>query len=118
VKDAWGCVATKTITIDGITELTEPVFYLSEINPLRYALVEDGKKNFRNTLSYTELKQVKYPFYHKYLEEDVITTQLKTNAKHLNVYSIDAEGNTQAITPVQKTENTGLEVKSTCTYFD
>jgi len=118
VKDAFGCVISKTIVIDGITTLTETVFTISDINALHFAKVEEGKKNLRNTLSCNELKRVTYPFYHRFLADDVITTQLKTNAAYLNIYTIDSEGTTNVLSAVQKSNNTNLKAKSTSTYFD
>lgn len=118
VKDAFGCVVQKDFVIDGITELTETIFNVSEINALRFARIESGKKNIKNTLSCHELKQVAFPFYHKYLENDSFLTQFKTNAKYLNIYAIDVEGNKSNLTPIQQTENLGLEAKTTSTYFD
>ena len=118
VKDAFGCVSSKPIFIDGYTDLTETVFTISDINALHFAKVEEGKKNLRNTLSCNELKRVTYPFYHRFLADDVITTQLKTNAAYLNIYTIDSEGTTNELSAVQESENTNLKAKSTATYFD
>jgi len=118
VKDPFGCVTSKQIIIDGFTDLTETVFTISDINALHFAKVEEGKKNLRNTLSCNELKRVTYPFYHRFLADDVITTQLKTNAAYLNIYTIDSEGTTNQLSAVQKSNNTNLKAKSTATYFD
>jgi len=118
VKDAFGCVVSKPIVIDGYTDLTETVFTISDINALHFAKVEEGKKNLRNTLSCNELKRVTYPFYHRFLADDIITTQLKTNAAYLNIYTIDSEGTTNVLSAVQKSNNTNLKAKSTSTYFD
>ena len=118
VKDALGCVTSKPIFIDGYTDLTETVFTISDINALHFAKIEGGKKNLRNTLSCNELKRVTYPFYHRFLADDVITTQLKTNAAYLNIYTIDSEGKTNELSAVQESENTNLQAKSTATYFD
>jgi len=117
VKDALGCVSSKPIFIDGYTDLTETVFTISAINAIHFAKVEEGKKNLRNTLSCNELKRLTYPFYHRFLIDDVITTQLKTNAAYLNIYTIDSEGTTNVLSAVQKSNNTNLKAKSTATYF-
>lgn len=118
VKDAWGCVVTKDFVVDGITELTETVFSISEVNALRFAKVESGKKNYSNTLSTNELKGLKYPYVHKFLSSDIIRTQFRTNAQYINVFTIDKEGNTENLIPIKQSENIGLEAKSTCTHFD
>ncbi|AKG94284.1 virion structural protein [Polaribacter phage P12002S] len=118
VKDNLGCVTTKSISIDGYTDLTETVFSISEINPFIFSKYEGGKKNYLNTLSCNELRQIAYPYYQNYLEEDVITTQFKTNAKYINVFTIDSDLNTNELSTVKRTENIGLSAKSTCTYFD
>jgi hypothetical protein len=118
VKDAFGCVVSRPIFIDGYTDLTETVFTISNINSVQYTKAENGKKNIQNTLSCNELKRVTYPFYHKFLADDVITNQLKTNANYLNIYTIDGQGVTNSLQAVQKSTNTNLKAKSTATYFD
>lgn len=118
VKDAFGCVTTKAFVVDGETQLTEVIFTISKLNALRYAKYELGKKNRENTLSCNELKELAYPFYHKYRNNDVITTQFKTNAPYINVYRLTPEGNTDTLAEVKQTANIGVEKKTTCTYFD
>jgi len=118
VKDAWGCVSSTTILLDGVTEITETVMFVSEINALRFALIEEGKKNHKNTLSCDELKNLAYPFFHRFIESDVVKTQFKTNAQYINIYGIDGVGAQTAISSVQKTENIGQKAKSTSTYFN
>lgn len=118
VKDALGCVSSKKITIDGFTELTETVFSISEINPLIFSKYELGKKNYLNTLSCNELRQINYKYTQGFLVSDKITTQFKTNAKYINVFSIDENLNTYGIGVSKRTENIGLTAKSTCTFFD
>lgn len=118
VKDAFGCVTQKAFVVDGVTELTEVVFNISKVNALRFAKYELGKKNRENTLSCHELKQVAYPFYHKYRNNDVITTQFKTNAPYIHVYRITPEGTTDTLTATKQTANIGVEKNTTSTYFD
>lgn len=117
VKDSFGCVTTKQFIVDQYTTLTETVFFLSEINALSFAKANSEKKNIENTLSCNELRRLNNTFYHKYLEQDTIRTQFKTNAKELNIYTIDPKGNEKSLTPIKKTENIGLLKKSTMTYF-
>ena len=118
VKDGFGCVSSKSaIVVDGVTEVSETVFTMSDINPLRYAKVESGKKNHKNTLSCNEVRQLGFPFYHRYLQDDFIPTQFKTNAQYIKAYTIDSNGVTIEATVLQKTINTGLTAKSTCTMF-
>lgn len=118
VKDAFGCVATKEFVLDGETEVAETVFFLSEINALRFAKIENGKKNSRNTLSHNELNKLSYPFFHRYTANDPVVTQFKTNAAFINIYTLDTNGNTNTINYVQQTENIGKEAKSTASLFD
>lgn len=118
VKDALGCVTEKNIVIDGVTEVTETIFTISDINPFRFAKIESGKKNYKNTLSCNELRLVKYPYYQQFIESDVITTQFKTNASYINAFTIDKDLNTNTLSVVKRTENIGLKAKSTCTFFD
>jgi hypothetical protein len=118
VKDAFGCEVTKDFVLDGLTGVSNVVFEISDINPIRYAKVEGGKKNHRNTLSCDEVRQLKYPFFHRYLDADTPVTQFKTNALYINCYTIDSSHNQIPIVPVQMTENIGLEAKTTSTYFD
>jgi hypothetical protein len=117
VKDAFLCVETKDFTVDGVTEITETIFRISEINALRWAIIDSNKKNHKNTLSCFELKKLTYPYIHKYLATDVMITQFKTNAQYINVYAIEANGDETALGALQMTENIGLDAKSTSTYF-
>ncbi len=118
VKDDWGCVSSTTVVVDGTTTITETIAIISEINALHFALIEDGKKNYKNTLSCDELKPLTYPYFHRYILADIIPTQFKTNAKYINIYGIDGDGVQTPISEIQKTENTGLQAKSTSTYFN
>ena len=118
VKDVFGCETTKDIVIDGVSEVVETVFSLSDVNPIRYHDVETGKPNHRNTLSCNENRQIKYPFFHRYLDADSPVTQFKTNAAYINCYTIDADLTQIPITPIKMTENLGIEAKTTSTYFD
>ncbi len=119
VKDAFGCIKTTTFIVDGVTEITETILRISEINALRFALIEeDAKKNHKNTLSCFELKRLTYPFYHRYLSTDPIVTQFKTNAQYINVYALEKDGTQTAILPLKMTDNIGIDAKSTSTYFD
>lgn len=119
VKDALGCVtASSELSIDGVTSLTETIFSLSDINALRFSKIENGKKNHRNTLSCREVKQLHYPYFHRFLDSDIIPTQFKTNAQYINIYTLDANGNTNALNALAYTENIGLQAKSTCTLFN
>jgi len=118
VKDAFGCVTTKDFTIDGITVVTETIATVSEINPLRFFNVDSNKPNQSNVISCNDLRLVSYQYVQKFLLEDTaITTQFKTNAAYMNCFTMDADLNTSVLTPIKKTENTGLQAKSTSTYF-
>ena len=118
VKDGFDCVALKQIVIDGTTTLTETVFDISEINALRFAKYDLGKKNQKNTLSNNELRLTSYTYFQQYLENDVITTQFKTNAEYINCFYLDKESNITQLSEVKKTNNIGLKQKSTSTYFN
>ena len=119
VKDDFGCVTSKTgVVVDGTTQTSDLNFFLSEINPIRFFQLDNEKKNYYNTISCGELKSIAYPFFQKYLSTDSILTQFKTNCPYINCFTLDSDGNTSALVEVQKTENTGLKAKSTCTYFN
>ena len=118
VKDLWGCETQKAFSVDGITELTKTVFEISDVNALRFARMEGGKKNFGNTLSGGSLKKLNYPFVHRYPTGELVRTQFKTNARNINVYAMDLSGNTEPLSVIKQSENIGLEAKSTCTHFD
>ena len=118
VKDGFDCVASKQIVIDGTTTLTETVFDISEINALRFSKYDLGKKNQKNTLSNNELRLTNYTYFQKYLENDVITTQFKTNAQYINCFYLDKDSNLTQLSEIKKTNNIGLKQKSTSTYFD
>jgi len=118
VKDAFGCVNSKSISISGETEVLQTVFDISELNPIRFSKYSLGKKNYENTLSLNDLRLIKNKFCHSYLESDVIKTQFKTNANYINVFTIDNDLNTNTLNSFKQTSNIGLTAKSTCTYFD
>ena len=118
VKDDFGCVTSKTgVVVDGTTQTSDLNFFLSEINPIRFFQLDNEKKNYYNTISCGELKSIAYPFFQKYLSTDSVLTQFKTNCPYINCFTLDSDGNTSALVEVQRTANTGLKAKSTCTYF-
>lgn len=119
VRDAFGCVTSITnVVVDGVTEVVETVFSLSEINAIRYAKIDSEKKSHKNTLSCFELKQLPYPFYHRYQSSESPLTQFKTNAQYIKVAAVESDGTETAIIPTQLTENIGKTIKTTSTYFD
>jgi len=118
VKDAFGCVVSKNVTINGETQVVETIFDISDINPIRFAKYSKGKKNYQNTLSCNDLRRITTQFIHNYLETDTIKTQFKTNASYINVFTIDENLNTNTLSTFKQTSNTGLISKSTCTYFN
>lgn len=87
VKDGFGCVTSKSFVIDGVTKIAETVFDISNINSFRFAKIDNEKKNHLNTLSFNQLRNTKYPYYQRFLSDDVITTQFKTNANYINCFS-------------------------------
>jgi hypothetical protein len=118
VKDAFGCVTTKDFIVDGETTLAKTVFTISNINALRFAKFEEGKKNHLNTLSCNELRSLSQTYFHRYTLDDVISTQFKTNAQYINAYTLDREGTTNALSVIKHTTNIGNRAKSTCTLFN
>jgi hypothetical protein len=118
VKDAFGCVTTKDFVVDGQTSLAKTVFTISDVNALRFAKFEEGKKNHLNTLSCNELRSLSQTYFHRYTLDDVISTQFKTNAQYINAYTLDREGATNALSVVKHTTNIGNRAKSTCTLFN
>ena len=118
VKDNFDCVASKSIVIDGTTTVTQTVFDISAINALRFAKYDTGKKNQKNTLSNNELRLTSYTYFQKYLENDVITTQFKTNAQYINCFYLDKDSTVTQLSEIKKTNNIGLRQKSTSTYFN
>tara|TARA_R110000823_G_scaffold42201_2_gene110673 strand:- start:698 stop:2728 length:2031 start_codon:yes stop_codon:yes gene_type:complete len=118
VKDNFDCVSSKQIVIDGTTTSTETVFTISNINSFRFAKIETGKKNQLNTLSYNELRLNKYPYYQQYIENEIVTTQFKTNAQYINCFYIDKDDTVTTLSEIKKTNNIGLRQKSTSTYFN
>ncbi len=117
IKDAFDCVIEKTFLIDGQTEIVETIFSISIVNALRFSLMDNSKKNHKNTLSHTELKKLAIPFIHRYTLGDIPPTQFKTNANYIDVFAMDETGNTTPLAPVKMTENIGVKEKSTSTYF-
>ena len=118
VKDNFDCVASRQVVVDGTTTVTETVFDISEINALRFAKYDIGKKNQKNTLSNNELRLTSYTYFQKYLENDVITTQFKTNAQYINCFYLDKNNAVTQLSEIKKTNNIGLKQKSTSTYFN
>ena len=117
VRDALGCVTTKQFIVDGVTELTETVFSISEINPMRFAQEDSYKKNYYNTLSFMEAREIHNSYVQKWLNDDVVPTQFRTNAQYINVYAIDCNDNETPIFVQQRTQNIGRIGYSTVTLF-
>lgn len=117
IRDALGCVYTETFVIDGVTTLSEVVSYISEINPIRFIQTDLSKKNYFNTLSFIENRQLHYRFIQNWIETDKVTTQLKTNAQYIGVNAVDCHGAKTPIQVIKKVDNTGLIGYSTVTLF-
>ena len=107
VRDSLGCVISKQFIVDGVTVLTETVFSISEINPIQYAKVDDYKPNYYNTLSFMANRDVANAYYQKWLIDDIIPTQFRTNAQYINVYAITCDDNEISIGISKKTANIG-----------
>ncbi|MFK7949532.1 MAG: hypothetical protein AB8G11_18210 [Saprospiraceae bacterium] len=118
VKDNLGCSVSKSISINEDTTVTETIFDISELNSLRFSKYETTKKNHTNTLSCNEISLINHKHNHLFTPEDVVKTQFKTNAKYINVYTLDEDSNTNTLSAFKQTSNIGLEEKTTCTYFD
>lgn len=119
VRDALGCTVSKSIVVDGYTTETQTNFYISDINPIRYSKYEpSSKKNYTNTLSFNSLRLTKYPYIQQFIDGDSPITQFKTNASHINVFTLGEDLSIVSIPAIKKTENIGLSAKSTCTYFN
>ena len=117
VKDAFGCVTSKNFTVDGVSTTVETNLEISDINPIRYSIIEDGKKNRYNTLSHEQLKNVAYPFIQHFTDKDNPITQIKTNARYLNIFAFDCDGNRTSLTPVKRSNHIGRKLKTTATQF-
>lgn len=117
VKDAFGCVVSKQVVVDGYSTVTELILDISDINPIRYALVDNGKKNRYNTLSHEQLKNISYPFIQSFTVEDKPITQIKTNAKNLNVFALECDGTKHPLNPVQRSNHLGQTLKTTGVQF-
>ncbi|MEL4307434.1 hypothetical protein [Joostella sp. CR20] len=117
IRDALGCVYTETFIVDGVTTVTETIFDISEINAMRYAKVDNDKKNYYNTLSFMENREIHNLYSQKWIDTDVIPTQFRTNANYINIYAFDCQGNETPLIPTQKTENIGQIGYSTATLF-
>lgn len=117
VKDVFGCKTSKVYTLDGDSTVTEVIFKTpSEINPFRWARVEDGKKNRYNTLSFNQVKDVPYIFSHLVLEDDEPINQIKTNAKYLKITALDCYGGESTeLSPIKRSNHIGRHFKSTAT---
>lgn len=119
VKDAFGCVTTKDFLIDGTSDLTEIVFNISEVNPLRFVENREAgdKKNFFNSFACEELKQMAYAGVHYYPNTSTIAIQFQTNAPYMRVYAEDTEGNETDIAYNQSVKNTGLTGYTTASMY-
>ena len=119
VKDAFGCITTKSLLIDGVTTLTEIVFNISEINPIRFIpnRAPGDKKNFLNSLACEDLKQMPYSGRHPYPYESVIPIQFQTNAPYIRVYAVDKNSDEANISHYQAVKNTDLTGYTTATLY-
>lgn len=88
VKDKFGCVVTKTITINDLNVSNEDSFIkyfdISEGNSILFAPYSsfdaDNKKNFKNTSSRNELTGIRYNAKHRFVATDNnIGTQFKSS---------------------------------------
>lgn len=119
VKDAFDCVTTKDFLVDGTSALTELVFNISELNPIRFIkkrLVAE-KKNLANSLSCEEIKVMPYKGVHCYPYESSIPIQFQTNAPYIRVYAKDKDGAETDIPHFQSVKNTGLTGYTTASLF-
>ena len=117
IRDKLGCVYTEDFTTDDVVVEKPTVAYISQANPIRYAIVNSAKKNYFNTLSFLENRQQNYTFKQKWIETDIITTQFKTNAEYINIYAVDCHGEKTELVPTRVADNTDLIGYSTATMF-
>lgn len=119
VKDAFGCVTSKDIAVDGSSEIADLVFEnISIMNPIRYAEVQLGaKKNRYNTLSHEQEKSRAYDFNHIYTLSDNPVTQIKTNAAYLNIFALSCDGEVTGLSPIKRSNHIGQVQKTTATKF-
>lgn len=117
IRDSFGCVTTKDFIIDGVTVLTEIVFQISAINPIRFfkSRAAGEKKNILNSLSCEELKDVAYSGSHLYPSTSINTIQIQTNAPYRRVYAIDKDGAETDIPNAQIVKNTNITGYTTAT---
>ena len=114
VKDTFGCVKSTGFSVSEFTPVvgvTDPFAYISNSNSIRFKKDElwDNNtifKNDGNTLSYEERGELLLPFIHKFTDQDVVTTQIKTNFETVDIKVINCTNDTEDFpVAIQKTAN-------------
>lgn len=115
VRDNFGCSVSKAFNVDEFN-ITDPYFYLSKANSLRFALRQVWNditvfKNDENTLSCESDVDLPYQEIQDFKTEDVITTQFKSNYATNAVKTIDSNGNEINVPIFKKSNNIGIKDK-------
>lgn len=122
IRDNFGCSTSKDFVIDEF-DITEPYFYISKSNSLRFAerVIWDDVTIFKtdeNTLSCESNVKLPYQEIQDFKTEDVITTQFKSNYSSNIVKTIDSLGVEVNIPIYKKSKNIGIKDKRQAIKYD
>lgn len=115
IRDNFGCSTSKPFVVDEFN-ITEPYFYISKANSLRFAERVEWNdvtvfKTDENTLSCESDVKLPYQEIQDFKTEDVITTQFKSNYATNTVKTIDSAGVETNVPIYKKSNNIGIKDK-------
>lgn len=116
VRDQFGCLKSKSFTIDLESGIYIPYFYISKSNSIRYAYrVNFGDagnyKTDENTLSYESDVLLPYCQQQLFQSADIITTQFKSNYAYNRAFVILEDGTEIEYPVIQHSSNIGIRDK-------
>jgi len=125
IKDKFGCVVQKTIVIlsfiDPTIENRYDILKASNFNSISYSPITDfrvKKKNYENTLSYSEFVKMPYSFGHKFTTDDIeglgIGTQFQSSYPFHVITLHKCNGNKVNINSILIQKNLGSTERVDC----
>lgn len=122
IRDNYGCSTSINFKIDEFN-ITEPYFYISKSNSLRFAdrVIWNNINIFKtdeNTLSCESPVKLPYQEMQDFKKEDVITIQFKSNYSTNSVKTIDSLGIETNVIIDKKSNNIGIKDKRQAVKYD
>ncbi|WP_177764027.1 hypothetical protein [Flavobacterium sp. I3-2] len=112
IKDQLGCLKSKTFTVLENSFGTKPYVFISKENSFRFKEPDSDYLNDENQFFNQSFNAINYCFEQNFLNNDVVTTQFKSNFQNIDIFVRDLNSNEiSQLVVTKKTNNIGLKQK-------